>query len=46
MKKKKCKPGMCLMIPSDSKLGSNGPYNCAMCGKKSPGFMGIKRPRR
>ena len=42
MKKKTCKFGMCLMMPSDKKLGSKGPYACTICGKKSPGFMGRK----
>lgn len=46
MKKRKCKDGMCLMVPADKKLGNKGPYVCTTCGAKSPGFMGIKSKER
>lgn len=41
-KNKRCGGGMCLMVPKDKKLGNKGPYWCLKCGRKSPGFMGIK----
>jgi len=41
-KTKKCPRGMCLMMPASMVRGNAGPYRCVKCGKKSPGFMGIK----
>jgi hypothetical protein len=41
MTKRKCTGGMCLMVPA-TKRGVKGPYKCATCGGKSPGFMGRK----
>jgi hypothetical protein len=42
-KKKRCKGGMCLMMPATER-GNDGPYKCITCGKPSPGFMG-REPR-